>query len=129
MNSYSLNTQNLNIWKFKFAHAYWLNYSIWPYILYIFFPFFSGNTINPLSTNPTRWSNTLKQFVGELPTNCLLVLEHFPGLTLTELIISSYVTCKLLKYEKVICKTKAISKTNVLFTVLICKYLFANVTL
>ena len=27
---------------------------------------------NPLSTNPTKWSNTLKQFVGSLPTTCFL---------------------------------------------------------
>ena len=32
---------------------------------------------NPLSTNPTKWSNTLKQFVGKLPTNCLSVFGHF----------------------------------------------------
>ena len=30
---------------------------------------------NPLSTNPTKWSNTLKQFVGA--TNCLSVFDHF----------------------------------------------------
>ena len=23
-------------------------------------------SLNPLSTNPTKWSNTLKQFVGDL---------------------------------------------------------------
>ena len=28
---------------------------------------------NSLSANPTKWSNTLKQFVGNLPTNCLSV--------------------------------------------------------
>ena len=28
---------------------------------------------NPLSTNPTKWPNTLKQFVDNLPTNCLSV--------------------------------------------------------
>ena len=37
---------------------------------------FSG-IINPLSANPTKWSNTLKQFVGKLPTNCLSVFDHF----------------------------------------------------
>ena len=26
---------------------------------------------NPLSASPTKWSNTLKQFVGKLPMNCL----------------------------------------------------------
>ena len=38
--------------------------------------------LNPLSTNPTKWSNTLKQFVGNLPTNCLSVFDHFEKLTL-----------------------------------------------
>ena len=33
--------------------------------------------INPLSTNPTNWSNTLKHFVGNLTTNCLSVFDHF----------------------------------------------------
>ena len=36
----------------------------------------------PLSANPKKWSNTLKQFVGKLPTNCLSVFEHFAGLAL-----------------------------------------------
>ena len=38
--------------------------------------------INPLSANPTKWSNTLKQFVGKLPTNCLSVFTHFVGFAL-----------------------------------------------
>ena len=38
--------------------------------------------INPLSANPTKWPNTLKQFVGKLPTNCLSVLGHFINLAL-----------------------------------------------
>ena len=37
---------------------------------------------NPLSANFTKWSNTLKQFVGNLPTNCLSVFGHFVGLVL-----------------------------------------------
>ena len=32
--------------------------------------------LNPLSANPMKWSNTLKQFVGKLPTNCLNVFDH-----------------------------------------------------
>ena len=40
------------------------------------------NLVNPLSTNPTKWSNTLKQFVGKLPTNCLSVFGHFVKLEL-----------------------------------------------
>ena len=38
--------------------------------------------INPLSANPTKWSNTLKQFVNKLPTNCLSVFDNFMGLVL-----------------------------------------------
>ena len=38
--------------------------------------------INPLSANPKTWSNTLKQFVGFLQTNCLSVFDHFAGLAL-----------------------------------------------
>ena len=37
---------------------------------------------NPLSANFTKWPNTLKQFVGNLPTNCLSVLGHFVALAL-----------------------------------------------
>ena len=38
--------------------------------------------INPLSVNPTKWSNKLKQFVGNLPTTCLSVFDHFVKLAL-----------------------------------------------
>ena len=34
------------------------------------------------STEPPKWSNTLKQFVGKLPTNCLSVFDHFEVLAL-----------------------------------------------
>ena len=37
---------------------------------------------NPFSANFTKWSNTLKQFVGNLPTNCLSVFDRFVGLAL-----------------------------------------------
>ena len=37
---------------------------------------------NPLSANPTKWSNTLKQFVGNLPTNCVSGFDHFVILAL-----------------------------------------------
>ena len=42
--------------------------------------------LNPLSAKLTKWPNTLKQFVGNLPTNCLSVFGHFVGLALKELI-------------------------------------------
>ena len=35
-----------------------------------------------LSTNPTKWSNKLKQFVGNLATNCLSAFDHSVGLAL-----------------------------------------------
>ena len=38
--------------------------------------------LNPLSANPTKCSNILKLFVGNLPTNCLSVFEYFVRLTL-----------------------------------------------
>ena len=37
-------------------------------------------SLNPLSANFTKWPNTLKQFVGKLPANCLSVFGHFVGL-------------------------------------------------
>ena len=53
------------------------------YIIYCFYGKFQCDivkvvkVINPLSANPIKWSNTLKQFVGKLPTNCLSVFDHF----------------------------------------------------
>ena len=38
--------------------------------------------VNPLSENFTKWSNTFKQFVGNLPANRLSVFDHFVGLAL-----------------------------------------------
>ena len=53
--------------------------------------------INPLSANPTKWSNTLKQFLGKLPTNCLSVLNHFVKLAFKGLkIIQRMITNQLL---------------------------------
>ena len=37
----------------------------------------SMNWGDPLSANPTKWSNTLKQFVDNLPTNCLSAFDEF----------------------------------------------------
>ena len=41
---------------------------------------FSFMFFNRLSDNPTKWSNTRKQFVG-----CLSVFNHFVGLAVKEL--------------------------------------------
>ena len=43
---------------------------------------FCQHILNHSSTNPTKWSNTLKRFVGCLPTNWLSVFDHFVGLVL-----------------------------------------------
>ena len=40
------------------------------------------------SANPTRWLNTLRQFVGKWPTNCLSVFDHFVGLALKGLTLN-----------------------------------------
>ena len=40
----------------------------------------SSPDLNSLSTNPTKWSNTLKQM------NCLRVFDYFVGLALKRLI-------------------------------------------
>ena len=37
---------------------------------------------NPLNANPEKWSNILKQIVGNLPTICLSVFDHFMNLAL-----------------------------------------------
>ena len=47
--------------------------------------------INPLSAKLTTWPNTLKQFVGNLPTNCLSVFDHFLGLALKGLKLESQI--------------------------------------
>ena len=38
--------------------------------------------LNPLSAKLSKWPNTLKQFVANLPTNCLSVFGHFVRLAL-----------------------------------------------
>ena len=55
--------------------------------------------INPLSANPRKWSNTLKQFVGKLSTNCLSVFDHFVKLALKGL---SYLSATAYYYYYVI---------------------------
>ena len=62
--------------------------------------------INPLNANPKKWSNTLKQFVGKLPTNYLIVCDHFVGLAL------NWITLTLVAKESHII-------TNVVFRTLI----------
>ena len=44
---------------------------------------------NPLCANPTKWSNTLKQFVG-FCWRIIWVFEHFVGLALEEVMRKSW---------------------------------------
>ena len=44
---------------------------------------------NPLNANPEKWSNTLKQIVGNLPTICLSVFDHFMNLALKGIIFNN----------------------------------------
>ena len=67
------------------ACLYLLRY--WAIVIKPFFtrPKMSGQKLkylNPLSANPTKWSNKLKQFVGKLPKNCLSVFDHFVKLAI-----------------------------------------------
>ena len=55
--------------------------------------------INPLSANLTKWSNTLKQFDGKLPTIFLSAFDHFAGLALVVL-LESKVILRLLYLHK-----------------------------
>ena len=58
----------------------------------------SKTVFNPLSVNPTKWSNTFKQFVGKLTTDCLSVFDHFVGLALKGISISSYLQYHLFRF-------------------------------
>ena len=73
--------KNIILWKtlFKLSHRFIFIYRIGHYFIKMYF--------NLLSANPTKWSNTLKRFVGKLPTNCLSVFGHFVILALKGLII------------------------------------------
>ena len=53
---------------------------------YVFLMLSRRMEVNPLSANPTKWSNTLKQFVDNFPTNCLSEFDHFVILELKGLI-------------------------------------------
>ena len=53
-----------------------------------------GASLNHLSANFTKWSNTLKQFVGKLATNCLSVFDHFAGLALKSLMTEAVIIYK-----------------------------------
>ena len=57
---------------------------------------FKNYTVNPFSANLAKWSNTLEQFIGNLPTNCLSVFDHFVILALKGLKYSITVQYQIL---------------------------------
>ena len=61
-------------------------------------------TFNPFSANFTKWSNRLKKFIGNLPTNCLSVSDHFVGLALKGLRYLYYKHLKTFIYQIVLFK-------------------------
>ena len=63
--------------------------------------------INPLNANPTKWWNTLNQFVGNLPTNCLSVFDHFVNLAFKGLISSLQRNLKIRKCSREVNSVKA----------------------
>ena len=77
----------------------WLN---WPFLLLRNKLSFVYNLNNPLSASPIKWSNTLKQFVDKLSTNCFSVFNHFVGLTLKGVSIITVVFIYLI-FEEVRC--------------------------
>ena len=60
---------------------------------------YSKNILNPLSASFIKLSNTLKQFVGKLPMNCLSVFDHFVGLALKGLSFLTVFAYDLYKAE------------------------------
>ena len=58
--------------------------------------------LKPLSAKFIKWSNTLKQIVGRLPTICLSVFDHFSGLAFKGLksIYCAYLSCHTYVFRK-----------------------------
>ena len=54
---------------------------------------FINADINPLSVNLAKLSNTLKQFVNNLPTNRLIIFEHFMRMVLKWLVSKPTFIC------------------------------------
>ena len=71
--------------------------------------------LNPLSASPTKWPNTLKQFVGKLPKNCLSVFDYFVGLALKGLRNFYYPNTEILITAQ---KMKKSSMENFIFCVM-----------
>ena len=69
---------------------------------------------NPLSDNPTKWSNTLKQFIGQQPTKFLSMFDHFVGLALKGLNFKTWIKFKT-SIDFKSCNKFTLSKINFKF--------------
>ena len=74
--------QAITYFKLKRRHCVFIQHTKPSFSIFCYHSCSSRLHINPLSANPTKWSNTLKQLVGNLPANCLSVFDHFVGLAL-----------------------------------------------
>ena len=87
--------------------------------------------ISPLSANPIKWSNTLKQFFDNLTTNCLSAFDHFVILTFKGLVFNM-ITINTLQHISVNFSTYLhvifafFLKDKLLFHVLHCFCMFVN---
>ena len=81
------------MWTNEFIQEFWVSYKLLKIKIFDYSPpviiihdvalkkmFPEDSLLNPLSANPEKWSNTLKQIVGKLPTICLNVFDHFMNL-------------------------------------------------
>ena len=76
--------------------------------------------LNPLKPKFIKWSNTLKEIVGKLPTICLSVFDHFSGLALKGLKLVSallYVT-HFIRLASFLSKTSLIVPTKFNYEIL-----------
>ena len=71
-------------------------------------------SLNPLSANPIKWSNTLKQFVVKLPKNCLSVFDHFVRLVLKGLteLVRFHASRKIISHNLIILPNAMIVTTE-----------------
>ena len=75
--------------------------------------------LNHLSANPTKCSNTFKQFVGKLPTSCVSACGHFVEFAikgLNKLLTFAILVSKLTEVKHCNTKTNALLQFSVLVT-------------
>ena len=77
-------------WKKWYCKTFKMQFYFLSYVhdILVFCKCIQRGFFNPLSANSTKWWNTLKQFVGNFPTNCWSVFDHFVKLTQKGLIFT-----------------------------------------